>query len=532
MKLRHFSLAALLSIASCNEQLHETPEEPPAPRLITEEQQQTLDDFLQEQLAQEQPTENICLIDLSNNFTPELLTRVKDGQQYFSRQNELAIWQYRLRFGLYHSFPKQMKTEILHYQKAMERQGEAVRPRIEFTGRVRETSKQTLKLIEDLGAKSERTEQEQKNLEKFQDDVETVKNIQQVLAWEGFYTGEITGIYADMASAVVKYKRFHTNNFNYQQEIDHKIFEWTGMKELLNRDFDAYAKRRFMDIFHERVAHMQCLFDGSSRRPMVIKPEHLDSLAESAAAQLGVDSIEGMLAFLEAEHGTERLLLDVPDFYNQGYKKFKIEVQKWEDDRKKTKLIVYTREGDHWEEYMKTPAVVGGKQEMPNKSKKMFHTPTSSEEEPLWIKSFWFLQHWPRDEKWSEMEYEKDEPQTQPGPLNAFGMAGAILHFTNTPQKDPYKGWWDDDQNFRIHLTRAPWSVERGGASHGCVRIHPDMSRIFYFLMEYTPHFENMVYDREEGRMILQQTPGRGTFLPIPSENYIPVVICERECEK
>jgi hypothetical protein len=534
---KYFSVAALATLTGCSTDLNNTVDDPVTIEPFTfihDQQKRNLEESLKD--VDERDT---CLIDLSNNFTPELFKNVKDGEKYFSTEGKLVMWRQRLRFGLFHSFPKQMQEEMIHYKAAIERRGDQEQPKIEFEGRVKFTTTHTLTTISELEAKTDKNEKEKKQLEKLKKNVETVKNIQQILKWEGFHKGEITGVYSDMTYAVVQYKRFHTETLDYQFLVDEGIREWTGMEEMLNKSFEDYADRRFMKVLKERVKHMLCYSsDGATRRPMVINEKHLATIMDDVKKETDTDTVDGMIDFLEEEHGTLRMRLKIPDFYKRDFIKYRIVLEKWEKDRSKTKLIIYTLEDrvnedgeiteKKWEEYFRTKAVVGGKQEMPNETMKMFHTP----EGIFYIKSFWWLPHWHPVERWSDTEHGEDEPQTQPGPENAFGMGAMPIFYTADPQENPYRGWQEDDRGYRLHGTRAPWSVERGGTSHGCGRFHPDEMAIIHSLQAHTPHMRTMVYDREEGKMILKHTPAKGTYIPITDQNYfIQVQICAEACK-
>jgi len=486
-----------------------------------------------------------CTIDLSNHFIPELLSLSRDADQYFLTDDLLKNPFQRERFGIFSSFAHHLKP-FEHYAQAIEKRGKEVPQKIEV-GFIPYTNEGTIKKISNLekqlhgsvlpAKKAELLNQELRTLQK---QIDTIKKVQKILQWENFYQGEIQGIYDSKTSlAVVAYQKYHRQRLlSSYVTADGKFYELKtdgavgrATQELLNKDFEEYAFSGMRRVLEERVFHAKCKDQsGNGRSPYVIEPVELNKLVESAAKQFHLNSIQGVNQFFAKEHQTETVYLEIPERYQQESMKFEIDIEKWDSGkwervRTKTNLRLYAIEDGKRVEVFGTKAVVGGW--VKNKSKgtqKQYHTP----ERQFFLKSMLVLPHW-NPPQWAAAEEEVKEEEKLPGPFNAFGILNTPLYYDNKPQKDPFRGWQEGDNGYRIHLTPWPSSVEYGGSSHGCIRIHPTMSRFFYFVSGYTPH--KIILEDFEGRKTLKFTPSKGSIIPFDPEYYIKVRTCEEKCE-
>gem|GEM_PF-4002335 len=492
-----------------------------------------------------EPKGQQCTIDLSNRFIPELLSLSRDADQYFLTNDVLKNPFQRERFGIFSSFAHHQKS-LEHYSQAIEKRGKEVQPKIEV-GFIPYTNEGTIKKISNLekqlqdpsfsAQKAKLLHQEQAVLEK---QIETIKKVQKILQWENFYQGEIQGLYDSKTSlAVVAYQKYHRQRLLssyvtaegkfYELKTDGAVSRAT--QELLNKDFEEYAFSGVRRVLEERVFHAKCKDQsGNERSPYVIEPAELEKLTDHATAQLHLNTVEGWQHFFSTEHSTATVFLEIPERYQRDSMKFEIDVEKWdagkwERVRTKTNLRLYAIEDGKRVEVFGTKAVVGGW--VKNKSKgtqKQYHTP----ERQFFLKSMLVLPHW-NPPQWAAAEEEVKEEEKLPGPFNAFGMLNTPLYYDNKTQKDPFRGWQDGDNGYRIHLTPWPSSVEYGGSSHGCIRIHPNMSRFFYFVTGYTPH--KTILEDFEGRKTLKFTPFKGSIIAYDPEYYIKVRTCEEKCE-
>lgn len=542
MNKKALLLGALL--LNCEPAKVQTLEEFPVPRIEIKQDPETKPEEKLEQKVELKGQQ--CTIDLSNHFIPELLSLSRDANQYFITDDILKNPFQRERFGIFSSFAHYQKP-FEHYAKAIEKRGKEMQPKIE-AGFIPYTNEGTIKKISSLEKqlqdpalsvkKAELLRQEQGVLEK---QIETIKKVQKILQWENFYQGEIQGIYDSKTSlAVVAYQKYHRQRLlSSYVTADGKFYELKtdgavsrATQELLNKDFEEYVFSGAHRVLEERVFHAKCKdpTSGQERYPYVIEQKELDRLVDSAAKQLHLDSVEGMQLFFSTEHQTETVNLEIPERYQQDSMKFEIDVEKWDTGkwervRSKTNLRLYAIENGKRVELFNTKAVVGGW--VKNKKKgtqKHYQTPTRD----FFIKSMLELPHWNPPE-WAAQEEDVKEEEKLPGPFNAFGMLNTPLYYDNKPQKDPFRGWQDGDNGYRIHLTPWPSSVEYGGSSHGCIRIHPNMSRFFYFIIGYTPH--TTILEDFEGRKTLKFTPFKGSIIPFDPEYYIKVRTCKEKCE-
>ncbi len=477
-----------------------------------------------------------CVIDISNHFIPELYSLSRDAEQYFSTEGVLREPFQRERFGIFSSFQHHQET-VMHYAKAIKIKGDQPQPLIENKSIVYTTPKTILKIssletqLQNNQLSQNKIRQLNKELEILKTQVETIKKVQQVLQWEGFYNEEITGVYNQATTnAVMKYQRFQQKNPHsgiYDGKIDGRINPSTI--KLLNKDFKDQVLEGLQRVLEERVFHAEC----NGRYPYVIEQKKLDQLVDSAAEQLNLHTPEGAQNFFSSEHEKATVYLDIPERYQQDSMKLDIEVEKWDSGRwervrTRTKLLLYTSEDGQRVNLFETSAVVGGWGKL-HGVKKFFKTP----EGEFYLKNLIVLPHW-NPPNWSKEKY--GEPVTLPGPLNAFGMMATPLYFDAKPQTDPFRGWQEGDDGYRIHLTAWPSSVESGyGVSHGCIRLHPNMSRFFYFITRYTPHTIVLEKEAEEKdkpeREILKFTERKGSYIPFEPEHYISVRTCKEKCE-
>lgn len=476
-----------------------------------------------------------CIINISNNFIPELMSLSRDAPMYFSRKGSLHNPLQQDRLGIFADF-KHHRTIFEHYAKAIELRGDQKQPKIELPF-VPYTTEKTIKKISALEIQSQDDKLPEKDKGKVKQELDTlqkqlqeVKNIQQILQWEDFYKGDITGIYDPKTSAaIIKYQKFHrarllnpiitVNDVPYELKADGSISKPT--RTLLNRDFEEYAFAGVRRTLEERVFHAKC----NGRYPYVIEQPELHKLVTSAAEQLKLDTIQGVQEFLSAEHENVTVYLEIPERYQQEFMKLEVEVEKWEKDRRKSKLRLYTIEEGERIEIFQTKAVVGGK--VKNKKtggRKDYDTP----EGEYYLKNVLFMPYWnPPD--WAALEGEIEDEEKLPGPFNAFGMILAPLYLHDKPQKKPFATVQDGYNGWGNHLTRSPFSVENGGASHSCVRLHPTQSRYFYFIIGYTLH--ELEFEDFEGRETIKFVPLRGSNIPFEPGHYIKERICEKECE-
>lgn len=501
------------------------------PKILPEENSQKLEEKI--------PSGASCTVDLSNHFIPELLSLSRDADLYFSTEGSLQNPLQRERFGIFSSFAHHQKP-FEHYAQALARRGNTPQPKIEAAF-VPYISEKTVKKVSSLQQQlaedqlsPQKREKIQKELETLQQQIHTIKDIQQILQWEGFYTKEIDGIYdAKTSAAVMGFQKYHLRRLinpvmaikggTYELKSDGSINKPT--RELLNKDFEEYAFGGVHRVLEERVFHAKC----NGRYPYVIEQAELHKLVDSAAEQLHLNTAEGLDEFFRAQPQAAIVYLEIPPRYQQDSMKLEVEVEKWDSGkyekiRTKTNLRLYAIEEERVELF-NTKAVVGGwvKSKKTGK-KKQYVTP----ERKFYLKHITIMPLWNPPE-WAAAEEEVEEEEKLPGPFNAFGMFNTPLYYDSKPQKDPFRGWQEGDNGYKIHPTPWPSSVENGGASHGCVRIHPNMSRFFYFVTGYTPH--RIILENVKGRQTLKYTPLRGSYIPFEPENYIKVRTCEQQCE-
>lgn len=478
-----------------------------------------------------QPKGEGCVINISNNFIPELLSLSRDAEQYFITDGILQNPFQRERFGIFSSF-EHHKERFDHYAKAIERRGSQPQPKMEGKF-IPYTTDKTVKKISSLEQQIKDNQLPEKEIKKAKKELETlsaylqtIQNVQKILQWEGFYQGEINGIYNDQtAAAVMKYQRFHQQYLRYNWKIEGKINFFT--RQLLNKDFEEYAFGGVRRVLEERVFHARC----NGRYPHVIEQKELEKLADSTLEQLGLNTLQGVQNFLSKPRDTATVYLEIPERYQQDSMKLEIEVEKWDSGkwekvRTRTNLKLYAIEDGQRRELFQTKAVVGGwvKNKQTGK-KKQYRTP----EREFYLKHLTIMPRW-NPPRWAAEEEEVKEEEKLPGPFNAFGMINTPLYYDAKLQKDPFRGWQDGDNGYRIHLTPWPSSVENGGASHGCIRIHPNRSRFFYFLVRYTPH--SIVLEKDKnGKETLKFTHLKGSYIPFDPEHYVRVRTCEEKCK-
>ncbi len=512
-------------ITGCQDEKLQTLEQLPIPRIeikIPKTEEQKPSEKIEEKV---QPRGIACTIDLSNRFIPELLSLSRDAPQYFNTEGILQNPLQRERFGIFSSFTHHQKP-FEHYMKAMKSRGNEKQPKIENKF-ISYTTGKTVKKISSLKQQIKDNKLPEKEIKKAKKELETlsayvqiIQNVQKILRWEGFYYVEIDGIYNDQtAAAVMEYQRFHQQYLRYNQKIEGKINFFT--RQLLNKDFEEYAFGGVRRVLEERVFHAKC----NGRYPYVIEQKELEKLVDSTLEQLGLNTLQGVQNFLSKPLDTATVYLEIPELYQQDSMKLEVEVEKWPKDRTKSKLRLFVVENEKRREIYQTKAVAGG--DVKNKKtgrKREYKTP----EGVFYMKNILLMPFWNPKKEVEEQEEVKEEEKL-PGPYNAFGMILAPLYNNNKPQKKPFSSIQDGYEGYGIHLTAWPSSVEYGGASHGCIRIHPNMSRLFYFLARYTPH--KVVLEEFEGRDTIKFIPLRGSSIPLEPEYYIKVNICEKKCE-
>lgn len=547
MKLRRLSLAAIVGLASCRDvKLNDNQKEPDTQSYAVPSVQPT---GLEENITE---GENLCVVDLSNSFIPELFRESRDWRTYFTTDGILADPFQRERFGIFSSF-KHHEKNFLHYAEAIERRGDNEQPKI--NGFIYYTTQRSLRDIttlenliqtarkdsNDEKSRNKKTqiEQYQKKLDGLKEKVQKVKDIQQILSWEGFYNGKITGVFdQETTGALIRYQKYHLKlNHRFFQKGDYLyVVDGKGRvdkatQRLLNKNFEEHASEGIKRVLEERVFHMGCLFYGSVRRPHVIEQENLDELVDETVRQLNLDNVEGIRNFFDHQPDVGRVLLDIPGRYKKESLKLEIEIEKWSSRKRKhpslrTKYILYSVENGERVELFRTRAVVGGWNKIRGE-KKYFNTPSTKPGEVRYIKSHWIMPYW-TPPKWAEEE--SGDPVTLPGPYNAFGMSAMVLHLTDKVPEHPFSGWYNDDDGIRNHLTPWPSSVEYGGFSHSCIRIHPNMSRVHFFITRYTPH--KVVFQKgRDGELYLKFTQLKGSIINYEPGHYPIVRICEETCK-
>src|SRR3989344_3033318 len=262
-----------------------------------------------EQLDQknEPPKDVLCTIDLSNHFIPELMLLPRDIQLYFTSDRNLQNPFQRERFGIFSGF-EHHKQPFEHYAKAIERRGDQQQPRID-PSITPFTTERTLKRISTLEQQirdpafpEKQKEKTRRELQTLQGQVQEVKDIQQILRWEDYYKGEITGVYdGKIGNAVLKYQKDHLqrlanplvliNGKFYELKADGRINNPT--RELINRSYDDHAFSGVRRVLEERIFHAQC----GDRFPYVLESQKLANVVDSAVKELELDTIEGTRKF-------------------------------------------------------------------------------------------------------------------------------------------------------------------------------------------------------------------------------------------
>lgn len=417
-----------------------------------------------------------CKIDTTNFFIPEILGCSVNAGLYFSSEEPFANQEQRERYGLFYTFepyPERME----HYQQAIERKKNAETPKLDFKLSMGSyyTTSANLKQIETLQKKEKRSKYEEQLLKSLVEKVARVKDVQLILSWEGFYNGEINGVYPQ--KSVRDYQRFHHLPAHGWVDLE------TKQQMIMPLGLQVFPERQnILHVLEERIFHAQCRINEKEVYPYVIEDAALDRLVSSAAEQLGLDSIKGTANFFKNNPGEVTVQLKIPERYVQETMSLEMQVIKSKKNRSKTSFTLYAWEDGEKIELFKRRAVVGGPHRVFG-IKKEFDTPAGE----AYLKRVVVMPHW-NPPSWSKEKY--GEVSTIPGPLNAYGMFMTELYYSDKIPKDPRAWYMDGDLGFRLHLTASPGSVEGGyGKSHGCVRLHPtDGSRVFYFMLRYTPH--------------------------------------------
>ena len=126
------------------------------------------------------------------------------------------------------------------------------------------------------------------------------------------------------------------------------------------------------------------------------------------------------------------------------------------------------------------PVAIGGK----NKDYKLkkirdFETPSGE----------FYLQRVVKNPFYYPPLWDKNTKKVYPGKNNPYGLFMSELASKDEKGDYLFKPKSDFD-GVRIHSTNRPNSMGKK-ASHGCVRVHPDMAEeLFPFLLHYTPHLE------------------------------------------
>ncbi len=422
-------------------------------------------------------------IDISDHFIPEILRDSRYAEMYLASREELNE-QFgadifdgpldRERFGIYSTFAPHiplLRERIDHYQQALERRGEQETPFISYADSIEAnfTTERTLERIAEMLAREQRTEREERRLQEYQERVSLVQDIQTILSWEGFYDGEIDGIYAQTGEAVAAYQRFH--------RVDDDRVIGSVTRELLNTPLEEHfeqSSQLLLHVFEERVFHAT----------YIIEPIMLEQATEEATRQLGLTTPESVFDFFANEQRPETVMLElhVPERYLQETMNVRIEIEKSERNRRDTHLGLYAQEEESKVLLFSTRAVVGGEHVVRGR-RRDFPTP----EGEFYLRRVLVFPRW-FPPSWAEEEY--GDPLTQPGFQNAYGIMAAPFSRRQTIPEEPYTAHYGGDLPYLLHLTSAPESVESGrGRSHGCVRLHPDGgNHLFYFLLRYTPH--------------------------------------------
>lgn len=437
-------------------------------------------------------------IDISDTFIPELLKSSKYASEYLSTQGIFADPQERERFGLFSTF--EYRTQRLrHFHNAVLRSKNDTPLGFDEKRTLTKhyTTTKTLEQITALETLEKKTPREEKSLVALQEKVENVKALQQYLFWEGFYEGPMDGNYEKTVNAVKEFQKYHFLSADGKTGRKTKEILFAPLSE---KERQAHAD--LLRVFEERVFHAT----------HVIHQQQLMKLTNEAAKQLKIDTIEGALEFFENNQRSNAIIeLDIPEIYKNKSLNLKVEITKSENDRKNSKLQLYALHGEKETLLYETRVVVGGKNDVRGHLRD-FDTPVGK----YYMKRIVVFPYW-HPPSWAEEKFGKDEPSTQPGPLNAYGMFMAEYFKNNKAPKNPYEGWLSGDAKIRIHLTASPQSVESGyGASHGCTRLHPsEGSRFFYFINHFTLHHEMRGFSL------------RGELVPFQKGHYIPVLIKE-----
>ena len=327
-----------------------------------------------------QPKRQQCTIDLSDHFIPEILSLSRDAEQYFTAEGILQDPRQRERFGIFSSFGHHQKP-FEHYAEAIGRRGDQKQPKIELKF-VPYTTQKTIRKISSLEQQlqdGQLSKNQKCSLPKswrfYGSKYKPSKMPSR--SWLGriFIRGEVSGIYDQKtALAIIKYQQYHQQQLRYNWNIDGRINLFT--RELLNKNFDEYAFAGVRKVLEERVFHAKC----EVRYPLVIEPPELEKLVDDAAAQLQLNTIDGVQRFfLLPERESETVYLEIPERYQQDFMQLEIDVEKWDSGkwekvRTKTKLRLYAIEDGKKVELFQTKAVVGGWGKMRG-IKKFFKTP-------------------------------------------------------------------------------------------------------------------------------------------------------------
>ncbi len=125
-----------------------------------------------------------------------------------------------------------------------------------------------------------------------------------------------------------------------------------------------------------------------------------------------------------------------------------------------------------------------------NDGNKRFSTPSGN----------FFLQRVIHEPWWYPPGWAHEKHPSKPGKDNPYGVWMSEL--SRTEKQGNYNFYVEGDSKVRIHATNKPDSIGTY-ASHGCIRLHPDVAEEFFPALLHYYHHEN------------SQTNKRGTVYPL-----------------
>jgi len=421
-------------------------------------------------------------VPLGSNFIPSPISDSKNKKSYFIDDPSKDL----NKFSLYYKFDS---SKLKKYLNLIDND---FLKKIILDKSIKKdfTSSKDLEEIVSLSQKKGLSDKEQRYLSLLQLRVYAVKVIQEKLKLEEGYTGLVDGIVReDFFKAIKTYQVAH------------------GLKSdgIVGQETLAALNRSYSEIVSSEISEFRKFFAFRLfQSTFVINPEDLSRLVEDSFKQLNLSTPESIVKFLESNQSSVDLKLNLPENYLVKNMDLEAEIIKEKQGSMGT-FRIYQNYKNNKLQLFETRTVLGGinKDGSTGKMRK-FSTPNGV----YYIHRVIVLPFW-NPPGWAG---KTSKTSRLPGPLNAYGLYMAEYFKSTNPVDYSYACF--GDAKIRIHSTSNPNSVEFGGSSHGCTRLHPQIANMFFpFLLHYLPHKEMKYVD------------SRGDIIPFEKDSFLKVVI-------